>query len=295
MVRRGRGLFILAFLSPAALIYALFVLWPLLQAFAFSTYRWSGLSTRRKFIGADNFTKLAGDAAFRKAVQNNLTLLVVGGAFIIALALLVAHAIQARGRMASLVRSIVLFPQMTSLVVVAVLWMFVFNPQFGLLTSLLKAVGLGGWVHTWLGESKTALGSVGVAFVWYALGFYILLFSAGLKSIPAEVGEACSLDGASGWQRFRRVTWPMLWSVKRIAIVHLAITVVNVFTLVWLMTNGGPDRSTETMLTYLYENAFANTQVGYATAIAVANFVLIMALSLAILAAFRRDPTEARR
>lgn len=291
---RGRGLFILAFLTPAVSIYGLFVAWPLLQAFAFSAYRWRGVSMRRTYVGFENYSKLAGDEVFRKAVQNNLTLLLVGGIFILALSLLVAHGLQIRSRMATFVRSIVLFPQMTSLVVVAVLWMFIFNPQYGLLTSFLKAVGLSGWVHTWLGESRTALGSVGVAFVWYALGFYVLLFSAGLKSLPAEVGEACSLDGATGWRRFWRVTWPMLWSVKRIAIVHLAITVVNIFTLVFLMTNGGPDRATETMLTYLYENAFANHSVGYATAIAVANFVLVMGLSLAILTAFRRDPSEAR-
>ncbi|MFI5387104.1 MAG: carbohydrate ABC transporter permease, partial [Fimbriimonadales bacterium] len=188
----------------------------------------------------------------------------------------------------------VLFPQMISLVAVAVLWMFIFNPQFGLVTSLLKAIGLGGWVHTWLGEPGTALPSVGVAFAWYAMGFYILLFAAGLKAIPSDINEAAELDGAIGLQRFWRVTWPMLWSVKRIAVVHLAITVVNIFALVFLMTQGGPDRATEMMLTYLYEKGFRDSQVGYATAIAVANFVIVMVLALGILLAFRRDPAERR-
>lgn len=289
-----RGWFIALFLAPAVLIYGGLVIVPLLQAFAFSTYRWRGVSAQKTFIGAENFVQLGQDLAFRKAVVNNLTLLLVGGFVVLVLALLLAHALSGTGRGARTLRSLILLPQMTSLVVVAILWMFVFNPQFGLLTSGLRAVGLDGWVRTWLGERDTALPSVGVAFVWYATGFYVMLFAAGLRALPGEVKEAAELDGATGWTRFSRVTWPMLWSVKRIAIVHLVITVVNVFVLVYLMTQGGPDRATEMMLTYLYESAFKNSRFGYATAIAVANFVIVMLLSVAILAAFRRDPTEAR-
>lgn len=292
--KRGRSLFVVSFLAPAVLIYGGVVLYPLLQAFALSTYQWRGLSARRKYVGADNFVKLAHDDVFWKAVHNNLTLFIVGGVLILAIAIAVAHGLQGTGRTSRTLRSVVLFPQMISLVAVAVLWMFVYNPQFGLVTSFLNAVGLKGLVHTWLGEPSTALPSVGVAFGWYAIGFYIMLFAAGIKAIPAELNEAAELDGAVGLSRFRHVTWPMLWSVKRIAVVHIAITVVNVFVLVLLMTQGGPDRATEMMLTYLYERAFRDSQFGYATAIAVANFVIVMVLASSILLAFRRDPSERR-
>ncbi|AIE84787.1 carbohydrate ABC transporter permease [Fimbriimonas ginsengisoli] len=295
MTQKGRGLFIVSFLAPAVLIYGFFVVWPLIQAFAFSTYRWRGISAHKKFVGAENFVKLSHDEAFGKAIRNNLTLLVVGGIVIIGISVALAHAMQARGTMPKALRSVILLPQMISLVVVAILWTFIFNPNFGLLTAGLKAVGLGGWVHTWLGDPKTALPSVGIAFVWYAVGFYTMLFATALKSLPEEVGEAASLDGAIGLRRFWQVTWPMLWSVKRIAVVHLTITVVNVFALVFLMTQGGPDRATEVLLTYLYESAFRNSQFGYATAIAVVNFVLVMILSGLILVAFRRDPQEPRK
>ena len=239
---QGRGWFITrtAFLAPAVLIYAIFVIYPLTQAFAFSAYRWHGVSAQRTFIGFENFTKLSHDEAFRKALQNNLVLLVVGGLCTMALAVALAHGLQGKGKTARTLRGVILFPQIISLVVVAVLWMFLYNPGFGLLTSGLKAVGLGGWVHTWIGEPKTALGSVGVAFVWYSVGFYVMLFSAGLRSLPAEVMEAAELDGAVGLTRLKQVTWPMLWSVKRVAIVHFTIAVMNVFTLVYLMTGGGP-------------------------------------------------------
>ncbi|HLX78664.1 MAG TPA: sugar ABC transporter permease [Acidimicrobiales bacterium] len=294
MIKRGRGVFIASFLAPALVIYVGVVVFPLLQSFALSLYQWRGLSDKKTFVGAGNFSKLAHDDVFWKAVRNNLDLFFVGGAIILILAVSVAHGLQGTGRISKTLRSVVLFPQMISLVAVGVLWMFIFNPQFGLVTSFLNAVGLSGWVHTWLGESGTAFPSVGVAFVWYASGFYIMLFAAGIKAVPAELYEAAELDGATGLRRFWRVTWPMLWSVKRIAIVHLAITVVNVFVLVRLMTLGGPDHATEVMLTDLYNNAFLYSQFGYATAIAVVNFVVVMLLAVAILLAFRRDPTEPR-
>lgn len=294
MNKRGRGLFIVSFLAPAVLIYVGIVIYPLIQSFTLSTYQWRGLSNRKTYVGTGNFVKLAHDDIFWKAVRNNVSLLVVGGIIILAIAVSVAHGIQGNGRLSKTLRSVVLFPQMISLVAVSILWLFILNPEFGLVTSFLNAVGLKGLVHTWLGESKTALPSVGVAFAWYAVGFYIMLFAAGLKSIPADIYEASALDGAVGLRRFWKVTWPMLWSVKRIAVVHLAITVVNVFALVYLMTQGGPDHSTEVMLTYLYSNAFQYSQFGYATAIAVANFVIVMLIAVAILMAFRRDPSEPR-
>jgi N-acetylglucosamine transport system permease protein len=294
-MKQRQGLFVITYLAPAVLLYAVFVIWPLLQSFAFSAFRWRGVSTHRTFIGAQNFVKLAHDDAFAKAVRNNLVLLVVGGFVILTVSLLLAHAMQGTGRLARTLRAVVLLPQMVSLVVVAILWQFILNPNMGLLSSGMRAIGLGRFTHTWLGDPSTALPSVGTAFAWYAIGFYALLFATAIRSLPEEVGEAAAIDGATGMRRFWRVTWPMLWSVKRIATVHLTITVVNVFALVYLMTQGGPDRATEVLLTYLYEKAFVDSQFGYATAVAVANFALVMVLSIAILMFFRRDPQEPRR
>jgi ABC-type sugar transport system permease subunit len=154
---------------------------------------------------------------------------------------------------------------------------------------------LGSLERPWLGEPQTALAGVAAAFCWYALGFYGLLFAAGLKNLPAEVGEAASLDGAEGWVRFWRVTWPMLWAIKRVAVVYAVVNVVNIFALVIVMTRGGdPDRATETTLTYLYEQGFEVSKFGYASAVAVANFAAVLAVSMFLLYWFRRDPAGAR-
>ncbi|HVL38615.1 MAG TPA: sugar ABC transporter permease [Fimbriimonadaceae bacterium] len=288
---RGRTAFILAFLAPACTVYAALVVWPLIQAVLFSGYRWRGVSRIRTYVGLDNYQTLWRDDAFWTALKNNLFLLLFAGMAIVALALLVAHGVRGAGRLPRFLRSIYLFPQVVSVVVVAVLWQFILNPQ-GLLNAGLAKVGIEG--RAWLGDPSWALPAVGIAFVWYAVGFYIMLFAAGLEGIPSEIHEAAELDGSRSWHRFKTVTWPLLWSVKRVAVTYLAITVMNTFALVYLMTRGGPDRRSEVMLTYLYENAFVNSQFGYATALAVGNFVVVMTLSLAILWAFRRNPTEAR-
>ncbi len=293
--RRERALFIAAFLAPACLLYGVFVIWPVLEAFAFSLYRWRGISDQRTFVGVDNFRRLFADEVFGVTLLHNLQLFLGAGAAIVVLSLLIAHALQGKSRLVRGLRSVYLFPQVISLVVVAVLWTFIYNPNFGVLNAALRVVGFANLGKTpWLGVPSAALGAVAVAFIWHGLGFYVMLFAAGIRQIPIDVQEAATLDGAAGLERFRLITLPMLWAVLRVALVYLAINTLNIFALVYLMTQAGPDRHTEVMLTYLYELAFKNSDFGLGTALAVANFAVVMAVSGILLGLMRRDPQEAR-
>ncbi|MFZ4508860.1 MAG: carbohydrate ABC transporter permease [Fimbriimonas sp.] len=293
-MNKGRTPFIIAMLAPAVILYGGFFLWPVVQAFVFSLYRWRGVSSEKTFVGFENFRKLTADPVFWKATGNNLWLLVVGGAAIMAISLLVAHGLQGERKSTSLLRGIFLIPQMISLVVVAILWQFIYNPSFGILTSGMRGVGLGQMVVPWLGTGSTALGCLAVVFVWHGVGFYTMLFAAAIRSIPSEIVEAAKLDGASGLRQFFRVTWPMIWSVARVAVIYLCINALNIFALVHLMTQGGPDRRSEVMLTYLYEQAFKVYEFGYATSLAVMNFLIVMLLSGLLMLLFRRDPQASR-
>ncbi len=294
MKRRGRAVFIISFLTPAVALYGLFVCLPILRAFEYSTFRWRGVSQNREYVGADNFRQLFKDDVFWSALGHNIWILIFGGFALLVLSLILSHAVQGQSRGAKMLRGIYLFPHIVSLVVVAILWQFIYNPTLGLLNNGLKAIGREDWAVTWLANPHTALPAVTVAFIWYGLGFYVMLFAAGLRGIPDEINEAARLDGTSGLKHFWSITWPMLWPIKRISVIHIAISTLNIFALVFLMTVGGPDRKTEVMLTYLYEQGFANSEYGYATALAVANLVVVMGLALIILAFFRKDPTEAR-
>lgn len=292
--RLERSVFIASFLAPSVLLYAIFVVIPVLQVLQLSMYRWRGVSQNRTFVGFENFARLAGDGVFRKTVGNSLLFIGMAGPILIFAGVAVAHLLDSNTRVGKLARAIYLFPQVISLVVVAILWTFIYNPSFGLLQGLLKAVGLSSWVRPWLGDPALALPSVVIAFIWYALGFYGMLFSAGLKGIPEEIREAAELDGAIGLRRFFKVTWPLLWSIKKIASTYIVINVLNTFALVFLMTRGGPDRATDTLLTYLYEKGFSDFRFGDASAIGVANLILALLLTGALSWIFRRDPTEVK-
>lgn len=294
MNKRARTRFIIGFLAPASIFYAGLFLWPLIQSFAISMFRWRGISGKKTFVGFQNFTTLLDDVAFKKAITHNLWLLVVSGICVFSLGILIAHGIQHKSKIASVMRGLYLFPHVISLVAVSILWQFILNPAFGILTSALKGLGLGAYVKPWLGDPSTALACVGGAFIWYVIGFYIMLFSAGLRSIGDEVKEAAELDGVTGLKKFFSITWPLLWSVKRTASIYLVINVMNIFALVFLMTKGGPDRGTETMLTYLYEQSFRNMQFGYGTALAVVNFLAAMVLSAVLALVYRKSPERGR-
>ncbi|MCC7229893.1 MAG: sugar ABC transporter permease [Fimbriimonadaceae bacterium] len=291
--RRNRTAFILAFLSPAVLLYGLFVVWPLAQAFYLSLFRWRGVSAKKTFIGADNYIALTQDDAFHIALKNNMWLLFVGGSCLLVLGVLLAHGMQSNSRGVRFLRGLYLFPQVISLVVVAIIWQFLLNPSYGLASKGLEKVGIHGYGQP-LATSSQALTAVGIAFVWYAVGFYVMLFSAGLKQIPEEIGEAAQLDGSAGWHRFWKVTWPLLWSVKRISTIYIVINVLNIFALVWVMTEGGPNRATETLLTLLYRTAFKESAFGYGTSVAVANFAIAMILAAILMFIYRRSPEERR-
>jgi len=280
-----------AFLSPAVGLFGLFVLLPLVQALGVSLTRWRGVSSQRTFVGAANYERLMQDQAFWGALGHNLWLLLVVGVAVLSLALPVAHALRQRGHLGAVARTLALFPQVISTVVVAILWMFLLNPSFGLVDSLIRAVGLTPPRQGWLGEPSLALPSVAGALLWSMLGFYVLLFAAGIRGLSEDVMEAAELDGATGWRRFTRVTWPMLWAVRRTAVVYLGINLLNTFAVVYLMTQGGPDRRSEVMLTYLYQQAFVHSQFGYATAVAVMSLIAALGLSLTLMVLFREPGT----
>lgn len=295
MSRKGRAAFVFAFLSPAVLLYAVFVVWPLIQSVRMSFTNWRGLSGNWHYVGLQNYDRLAKDHDYATAVKNNLWILVVGGLAILVLGVALAHAVQGEGKFTKFLRGAYLFPHVISLVVVATLWSFLYNSSIGLFPKAVNLLGFSEPKNGFLGDLETALPAVTLAFVWYAVGFYIMLFAAGLKNIPADVTEAAALDGAVGLRRFWRVTWPMLWSVRKVAISYIVITVINIFALVQVMTEGGnPDRRTEVMLSYYFEKAHDQNRFGQGASIAVTNLLIALAIALVLMFLFRKNP-EARR
>jgi ABC-type sugar transport system permease subunit len=280
MTSRDRAAFaiVAGFLAPALLIYAAFTLYPVLRTFynAFHAIKPQGVV---EFVGLRNFTSLLfADAVFWKAVANTAMFTIVATIVDVVGGLLLALTLFARAPFAPLARVVWFTPVLMSYVVVGIIWVWIFDYDWGLANSVLRWIGLGALEQSWLGHPSTALWSVPVAHEWKWLGFNMIVFLAALHALPAEVLGAAELDNCGWTAKLVYIIVPML----RTTIVNLTVLSfigkMMVFDLIWVMTGGGPLWSTETVSTYVYKRAFEwNTfDLGYPSAIAVLWFVIIL-------------------
>jgi N-acetylglucosamine transport system permease protein len=296
-MRHGRWRFLLGALVPALLLHVVFVLSPYAQAFYLSLTDWTGVAGEAHYVGAGNYARLGGDGLFLDAVRNNAVMLAVVPAVTIGLGLFLASMLHrgGRGRAGGSAYQIVyFFPQLLSLVVIAVLWGFVYNPNNGLLNSGLRAAGLGSLARSWLAEPAFALAAVMAVLIWSSVGFYVVLFAAAIQAIPRDLYEAATLDGAGGWTTFRSITLPLVRESVQVAFVYLGIVALDGFAIVQIMTvgPGGPDGSTEVIGLSLYRTAFTYGKFGYASAMGVALFFATLTLAVLALRAGRRERLE---
>ncbi|WP_433059588.1 carbohydrate ABC transporter permease [Dactylosporangium sp. CS-033363] len=292
-MRHGRRLFAITFLMPAVAVYAVFVVSPYLQAFQISATNWRGLSPTWDYVGPDNFTRLLSDEYFWNALRHNAILLAVLPAATIGLGLFFASMLNIHGvRFSAVYRIVYFFPQVLSVAIIGVLWREMYAPNGGLVNGFLRAVGLNALTRTWLGDADVAFWAVLIVMIWSNVGFYVVLFGAAMSAIPREIYEAVSLDGAGRFTVLWRITIPLLWDTIQVAWVYLAIIALDGFALVQIITNGGPEFSTDVVGLRLYNTAFGESKFGYASAIGVAMFFVTLSVAIASLRLTRRDRIE---
>jgi ABC-type sugar transport system permease subunit len=288
---RRASLAILAlFLAPALLIYAGFTIYPVLRTFynAFHAIKPQGVV---EFVGFGNFAALLlADPVFWKAVTNTALFTTVATIVDVVGGLLLALCLFARGPGAPLLRVVWFTPVLMSYVVVGIIWVWIFDYDWGLANATLRFIGLGAYEQSWLGHPSTALWSVLVAHEWKWLGFNMIVFLAALHALPTEVLGAAELDNCGWFGKLVYIIAPMLRPTIVNLVVLSFIGKMMVFDLIWVMTGGGPLWSTETVSTYVYKRAFEwNTfDLGYPSAIAVLWFLIILAF-VAILTRIARQ------
>jgi multiple sugar transport system permease protein len=266
-----------AFLGLPLLGYIVFTILPVLGAFYLGLLRWD-LLTEPRFVGLDNVVRLLGDGKFWNALKNTAVFcvgsvpLAIGGGLVLALLL------NQRLPGIRVFRGLYYVPYVTSWVAVALVWSWLFDRDYGLVNLALHFVGVTG--PAWLSDPRWALPAVMVVFAWKWMGFYALILLAGLQNIPPTLYDAAAIDGAGAWARFRHVTLPLLSPATFFVIVTALINALNVFDPIVVMTQGGPNDSTQTLVKYIVDNAFQFFQIGYASAIAAATFLLVLALTL---------------
>jgi raffinose/stachyose/melibiose transport system permease protein len=267
------------YVGPAAALYILFVLVPVIQAVRYSLYSWNGLGPLTDFVGLDNYSEAFRDSAFRQAMEHNGILIALSLSLQFPLTLAVALLLNRPLRGRSLLRLIFFAPYVLSEAITAIVFLQLLQPN-GLVDETLKSVGLGGLVHLWLADTGLVFYTLFVVITWKYIGFGIILFLAGLQGIPRELHEAAAIDGATSWTTLRYVTLPLLGPTVRLWAFLATIGSIQLFDLVWIMTLGGPAGASSTMATYMIDQGFQSYRVGFATSVAVILFCICFVVSI---------------
>ncbi|MET9513798.1 sugar ABC transporter permease [Streptomyces sp. NPDC002994] len=306
-MQHGKYRFIVGFLAAPLALYAIFVIWPFIQSIYYSFTDWTGLSPDFKMVGFDNYSRMLEDQIFWDSLGHSLLFALLLPLVTLGLALFFAFMLNVGGRRrkgaaiagvrgSGFYKIAYFFPQVLSIAIVAVLFTFAYNPNEGAVNGLLRAIGLDSVQPQWLGDPDVALWAVMAVLVWSTVGFFVVLFSAGMASIPKDFYEAALLDGASRFTTFFRITIPLLWDTVQSGWVYMGILALGAesFAVVQIMTvgPGGPDYSTTVLVLYVYQTAFRDGQAGYATTIGVALLVITLALAALVMRVGRRERLE---
>lgn len=292
--KRQRNLFIATFILPTLAFFGMFTIYPVIKGLYYSFFDWSGMSKNKEFIGFDNFKEMWHDPIVWKAVGNDYLLVAGKVVGIMFLATLFAVALtRFRFKMAGFFRSIFFIPNVISVVVIGVLWNFIYNPQIGFLNAFLSLFTKEPVTITWLGFASHTIWMLLPPAIWAGIGFYMILLIAAIQSIPASYYEAAELEGANQWRQFTGITLPLVWEQMKVSVLNIMMTTLNgSFVIVWIMTEGGPDNSTQVMGSYLYQMAFRQFHFGYGASIGFLILILSFVTTIVLQRLMRHETIE---
>lgn len=265
------------FILPSTILLLAFIIYPLISSFYNSFTSWN-LITDARFVGLRNYTELVKDGEFWKSLGNTLLYAVIIIPFSLVFGFVLAFLIQKPGRMNVIYRTMYFIPRVTSMVAMSSVWLFLYNPQYGFFNTVLSQLGLP--TVRWLNEPSSALISVAIIIIWRTIGYATVLFLSGLQNISQSVLEAAELDGVKGLKRIRYIDLPLVSPTSFMLLILITIDSLKLFTTIDVMTQGGPANSTQNLVVMLYRYAFQKYQIGYASAVSVILFILILAINM---------------
>lgn len=275
--QRGDALTAAFLLFPSLIVFGVFVFFPLIYTALLSITDWNLISPVKKFIGIGNYIKLIKDPLFWKVLANTgiFSFLVV--AISSSLGLFIAVLINRKIIGRTFFRTAIFLPYVTATSAMALVWLWIFDPQYGFLNMILKALGLTG--AEWLASTSWAMPAIVIMTIWRFTGYIMLLYLGGLQSIDNELLEAAAVEGAGRVQTFWKISFPLLSPTTLFVIITTLITMLQNFETVYIMTYGGPVNSTNMLVLYIYQNAFQFFEAGYASAISVVLFLIMIGLT----------------
>ncbi|WNC17552.1 sugar ABC transporter permease [Brevibacillus brevis] len=271
------------YVLPCFLMILVFIYYPIVENIEYSLFEWSAFSPEMTFVGLSQYVQLFHDPIFYTALTNNIYYAIISLIFQVFGGLVLAAVLEDRvfRKISPVFRTVFFTPVIISITVIALLFDFIYHPQVGLLNGFLEAIGLESWTRAWAGDSTTAIFAAIAVSQWQSIGYIMMLFIVAIQKIPQELYEAAEIDGASKIQMFFHVTVPQ---VREMTFVTSTITLAGAFTVfneVYILTGGGPGHASEVLGTYLYQSAFINDQMGYASTIA--NVILAITLLISLI------------
>lgn len=282
----------LSFYGLPLALYIVFFIVPSITSLFVSFTSWQGFVNKFNFIGLANYVELLSDSRFYSALLNTLQITVIYTVFVnivaVILAVLVNNAVFLKG----FFKSSFFIPNILAPIIVGFIWTFMFNYNYGILNTILSALGLEALKTDWIGSASIVKYSISAVFIWQAVGFFFVVYLAALQGIPQEILESSALDGAYGLKKFFHIILPMLSNAIPICLTLSLIGGIKLFDLVFVLTYGGPGFSSETITMYIYSAGFASNRNGYGSAISVVMFLLILILTIVQLRLLRSQEAE---
>lgn len=294
--KKRRSGFIFACVTPAILLFIIFMIIPTFDVFRMSMYRWGGYTADKTFVGLQNFVKLFQSDKFYRAFQNSILLIVIVTIVTFSFSIIFA-AILTREKIKgqNIFRVIFYIPNILSIVVISAIFSAIYDPNSGLLNSFISLFkgGVSENPILWLGSQRIVIYSIAIAMVWQAIGYYMVMYMASMANIPESLYESAALEGAGRIKQFSAITLPLIWTNVRTTLTFFIISNINMsFLFVRAMTNSGPDGASSVFLSYMYQEAYTNSSYGYGMAIGVMVFLFSFALAAVLNAVTKRDDIE---
>lgn len=279
------------FLTLPMLVYIVFVVFPLLSSFYYSLTNWNGFNVDYEFVGLQNFEKMFSDRLFSNAIYNTVLWTVAAIVIPTISGLALALGLHERGTLSNIYKSLFYLPISLALAVIGQIWLWIYQPNWGLINTVLRGVGLGDLAQAWLAKPQYVLLAVILAWAWQQTALSMVIFLAGLTAIPQELLEAAHIDGANYLQRTWRVTIPLLAPASVVVIALAVINSLKSFDVVYVMTRGGPFHSSDNLAMFMYNESFQKYNMGYGSAIAVVLFLI----TLVVIAVYFRQSAQVER
>jgi len=279
---------LILFVLPALLVYLMWVVYPIIDAVWMSTLKSESLHSSH-FVGLDNYISVFTSKLFWKSMKVSLIFILCTTFFQVVLGFFYGYLVYLQPKGYRIYKVLLFIPNVLPSVATGFIWSYIYSPSMGLLKPFMQAIGLGQFYISPIADPKLALYAVVFAQVWSGLGIQVILFNSGFMNIPTEVVESARLEGATGWKLIKYMIIPMSWDITKMVIILQTIGALRSFDLIYVMTAGGPNHSTEVLPMHLFVNAFQNFNLGYGNVIAVVLFVLAMIITVVMGKVMERD------